>query len=425
MNQRLLDAVNPNKLIFEIPTQEGSSEEDVYCASIGDAVAQHVYSLSHSERQLWEELIHTSDGNLFRPIPSLDSADRDDVDEEELKRREESEDVLDQCELVPYAEWEKFPQMWNTIDIPNTPKDKMMYCGNTRQMFYDVFPEGHPDALFINNVLSRVVGRDDINNNYGNWVIEYISEQLASKKVQESVAFNLARMVCNIVADPLYAEQYVTATLKIIDGEWANEFKDIVKQQFINDATYRLLTIQKKEWEERYKAGESVYADVKTFGQLMFHDPELRSQMNAMHWHMYREMKRQFAPKVVVRGYDINRCSRGKIQAAFKCDQRSAREIWHARPFENVDEIYFKSLINKEAFGGTEDADKVVNWIEKTTQTCMQNRSLLALTTASKRMTQAQADGKIKFSDDEWRMLWVYMRVCKEEVINHLNNKGE
>lgn len=449
------DLNNPNSDIFIVPTQEGTDPEDQWNGSIGDAVAQHVYDLNQSERQLWENIICTPDGNLFRVNTNIEPYDKDpfhlkgkDLDnyleqykdkvskeslqaikeaiEEENIRREKSEDALDLGETIPYSEWEKFPQMWNSIDIPKTPKDKLMYCGNTRQQFYDVFPEGHPNALLINTVLNRLNAKEPelIDENYGNWVKNFIREHKSTGVLKNYVADSLNRLIDSIVADPAYAYQYVIGALKCIDSCWADEFKKVARKRFVNDPIYRLFLTSYKNWEERFNNGESVYSDVKTFGQIMFNDPALRSQMTGWHWQKYKNIRRKFAPKVVVRGFDINRCSRSNLEKALRCDSKKAREVWLGRPFDNIQEIYNLRYIDKETFGGTEKTDKIIDWLDNITQNCINNKSFTEINVASQKMIQAQSINKINLTDDEWNMLWVFHKICKNEVINKINEKG-
>ena len=66
MKNLLDDSLNPNDNIFILPTQEGGIEGDNYLASIGDTSLEHIQSLSHFQRQIWENFIIMKDGNLFR-----------------------------------------------------------------------------------------------------------------------------------------------------------------------------------------------------------------------------------------------------------------------------------------------------------------------------------------------------------------------
>lgn len=451
-----LNPNNPNLDIFKIPTQEGADEDDQWNGSIGDAVSAHVYSLSHSERQLWEDMICTRDGNIFRVSNNIEPYDKDpfhlqgkDLDDylnqykdkvsseslqaikeaidQENENRTKTEDALDMGELVPYSEWERFPQMWNSIDIPNTPKDKMVYCGNTRQQFYDVFPEGHQDALFINKILGYLNGRkpENLDENYGKWLKTFIKSQALVNPVKPYVIYHLQRLVDSVIADSEYADQYVLGALKCIDGCWSQEFKNVTRQRFVNDSIYRLLLLRYKEWKHRHDNGESVYSDIKTFGQIMFNDLMLRQKMTNWHWAKYKKIKSFFAPKVIVRGKDINRCSMQELSEALRCDETKARKVWLERPFENIGEVYSNKLIDKTTFGGDENLDKVVNWLERITNQALKSKSLELLNEARKKLMTAQMDVRVMFTDEDWGMLWSFHRICRQEVMDKINEKGK
>ena len=251
---KFLEHRNPNADALVVPQEEGGTEDDNYFGSIGDATMRHVQSLSLAERQLWEELIHMGSGAIFRPTPSLDYVDRDpfklrgqDLDdvlkdyadkvspeslgaikeafEIEAQRRETSEDALDR-EVIPYHEWEDNPGMWKEVDIPATPRDKMLYQGNTTQSFYDHFPEGHQNQDFINRVI-RCLDRDwcgdDDDAGYAAWLVREVIEPSNAKtyvkRFLEQLVNKLATGECN-------PTDTVDEYLQKIDDEWGYRYRD-------------------------------------------------------------------------------------------------------------------------------------------------------------------------------------------------------
>ena len=70
------------------------------------------------------------------------------IEDDRRENQDISEDALDQ-DCIPFEDWERFPGQMQNVDIPTTPRDRAVYMGNTRQRFYDEFPEPDSDTLVI------------------------------------------------------------------------------------------------------------------------------------------------------------------------------------------------------------------------------------------------------------------------------------
>jgi hypothetical protein len=449
-HDRIFELNNPNAHVFIVPTQEGADTEDQWNGSIGDATMQHVRNLEDNERQLWEDMIHMQDGNIFRTVPSFDAFDRDpfnlaaeDLEDylkeylrktgatpqeeaavreaitEEIERREASEDIMNLGQSLPFQDWEEFPQMWNSIDMPKTPRDKLIYCGNSRKRFYDFFPEGHPDSHYIEDVLNRM--NPEINDNYAKMVVGSIETSIECGLIKPYTGYFLIKMVQEYTNN--LSDDCIQESLASIDKCWAVEYKNNSAIRSLEDPLYKLIVLKAREWNQRAKTGESVYSEIKSLGQALFSDLELLKKMRGAHWSKYRNIKRKHAPRVMVRGVDINRCSIQKLKKVLRCSSIKAKAVWLSRPIENLNRPYLDKLIDKAAFSEGEKTDRIIDWLESKAQKAIELNATTIFNQACTKMADAQRNNKVDIPDDEWRMIWAYSRICKEEIIAHVNQK--
>lgn len=452
MVQKTLSFLNPNADALIIPQEEGSDRDDHYFGSIGDATMRHIESLCDGDRMLYEDLYTPRSGAIFRSVPSNRHFDSDpfnlkgkDLDlylkefegkcsaddliavkeaiELEAERREKSEDIHDVSDLVPYDQWEQYPQMWNKIDIPSTPKDRYIYMGNCTQQFYDFFPDGHPDTKNINQCIN-MMNRDwdaPLTEDYGKFVKEVIEGWKWSRK------YTLRHML--LMIDALVVEhnldEVVIKALKDIDHCWRVEVLNSVAQKMMQDPICMLLVKKESEWDKSAKEGFSVYASIKTFGQVLFKD--FRGIMNGYHWHRYRRNRDKHAPKVIIRGVDINRCVPSELQRILRLDRNSADRIWHERPFETLDEIYNKGYITGIAFSDDDKTDKVIGFIEKHSQIASKQLDTKRLDDVRKILIKQQQQNETQWqlSSEQWSMIWRYYRILKADLVRAINVRPE
>lgn len=450
---RLLDLNNINARALVVPQEEGTDETDTYFGSIGDATNKHVSSLSDAERQLWEGLIVTKSGNIFRSQPSTNSFDPDPMNlrgkdledyfkkmkqqaggklddtgleaireafEAEAERREKSEDAYDRAELIPYDQWHKYPGMEKHLDIPTTPRDVLIYMGNVTRSFYDEFPEGHPDEKLINQVLMMVNRPDpfEIDEGYAGFVINNI---LAWRAKPYTTKY-LIQMVESLV-DCIDPNDVVADALLKIDDCWRIEFRNQCADRCAKDHVLQLLVHKEKEWEKLAEEGYTVVNMIKSFGQILF--TNFRSQMSGYHWARYRRVRDKFAPRVVVRGKDINRCGIQDIQSSLSISRKDAEKIWYARPFNSLGELYHKGYINRNAFGDSAAADRVLSFIENQTRICKQKQDLSRFAQVGQEVVKAQRMQKVELDYSEWRMIWSYYRIMRDDLTRYINERKE
>lgn len=446
---------NPNRKVMKIPVQHGTDESDNYCASIGDATMQHVYSLGPAERMMYEMLHMMPDGNMFRFVPSYGFHDpdpenlrdkdlddyleqyRDKVDASQFAALEEAvqnekdrraqfieepdEDVSEYCdafdgELIPYADWEKEENQgkFRNVDIPSTPKDVAIYMGNCRQMFYDEFPEGHPNSNVINKYLNILNRRfpEDVDEGYAKWVCD----QLDNEKVPEYVRHHLKALTWNLFkgGDEV---SHVKACLENIDRCWAVDYKNQAAELVLKNPAVRLIMRKEKEWKEDFEAGVSVLNKIKAFGSLLY--KEFSGQMNGYVWARYRRCKTLYANKVLLRGIDLNRASMKDMTKLFGTE--SAQAIFFNRPLQSEAEAYNKGYITKTAFGDNKFSDAVVNWIEEQSGIAKKTKSASRMREVCDIVMKLQREKGKACSSDQWSAIWKYYKIMKQDVQEYLN----
>lgn len=437
-----------------IEDQEGGTENDGYFGSIGDAVASHVHDIQDNAAAMimWNELIHMKDGNMYRMVPSWEENDRDphnmrggeieklkqklstslpkDVFEEifqvEQDRREaagehETEDALDQ-EIIPYEEWEKFPGMWEKMELCKTPRDKAMYMGNTSQSFYDEFPEHHPNAARINSYLAILNRKweSGLDKDYAEW---FVKEILYGEHVRQYVIDCFAWLAYAIARDNSEANVYVRKALKAIDQHWRIEYLNVTAKKSLVNPITRLLVKKEQEWNKLAKDGFNVYNNIKRFGQLLFTD--FRNQMNGYHWARYRRVRDRHAPRVMLKGVDINRCSVNKLCTVLRINRNEAIEVWHTRPFSSLEHAFSMGYVNTLSFSNDEETDKVVMFIEKHAKIACEYKDLHRMNDVRKVLFAIQKKRKGNISSDQWSSMWRYYNILKTNLLDVINGRAK
>lgn len=446
---KIFDHRNLNHSALVIPKEQGGTEDDTYFASIGDATNKHVASLSDSDRLLWEELITLRSGNIFRSVPSYEVNDRDpfelrgkDLEEEleevkkkagsklnesglaaikeafenETERRDESEDVFDHAELIPYHQMEQFPGMEKHIDIPSTPRDRLIYMGNVNQRFYDSFPEGHPNAGIINQYLS-MMDREEIDEGYVCW----LANLLHTESCSDYIKHYLIKLAYQLVDGHGDLDEKAEEALSAIDNCWRIEYRNKAVAKAKRDSVLMLLVHKEKEWDKQAEEGFHVYASIKSFGQVLFDG--FRNRMKRVHWSRYKRAKRTHAPRVIARGLDINRCSLHELETALRVGPKEAQKVWFARPFESLGQAYHRGYIGNKTFSSSEDADKIVDSLEKAFQMDLEGMSFHQLSRLRNKLTRSQRDATLKLSQREWSLTWSYYRILKDELTRKINEQ--
>jgi hypothetical protein len=444
-----LDFRNPNADALVVPQEEGGTDDDNYFGSIGDATMRHVQSLSGSQRQLWEELVHVRSGSVFQVVPSYETNDPDpfnlrDKDlkqyldnykdkvspgtlsaikeaiEIESQRREASEDAMDRAELIPYSDWENNPQMWKHTDIPSTPKDRFRFMGNTTQPFYDSFPEGHPDQAYINKMImmvDRAWSGDDSDIKYAAYLkqeIDKVNLKLHTKKF-------LSEMVDKLAEGEGNPSDIVEEYLHKIDEFFGKRYREHAIQSS-KTAMSALLDRREQDWEQRFKSGQLVLDEVRRFGFSVYNDKELQGQMTSSLWARYENMKTKFAPRLMVQGVDINRCRPQELKRVLHLTDKEARDFWFNRPYQTLYQENVAKYLNQAQRHHTENPvfNKILDGLEGQYNVCIQQKNLTALVNARVKMNTWQQKGSFDLSTGEWNSLWNYYRILRDAMMKTL-----
>jgi hypothetical protein len=475
MNRIYDEVVNPNERALIVPQEQGDAEGDNYFGSIGDATARHVHSLDHSDRQLWESLIVTRNGAVFRTepspmwhdpdmfglrgkdmekyfekirrdnrgrfIPHSDFVHLQEAMEEEAERQEKSEDVYDRSELLPYDQMEKFPGMMKHIEMPSTPKDLLIFMGSTERKFYDEFPEGHPDAKVIDQALAILnqpwekLVKDPETLEY--WedpasYLQWFKDWLAQHCSRGYVWKYMARLA-DALAEPedCNPEEETRKALSEIDRCWGIEYMNGATERFQEDPIYSLMLANRKEWAAEAKQGKSMYGTVKAFGKTLFDtfkgetEPnpfshygmgasETRPKLRRHHWQLYREIKKAHSPRVVVHGYDVNRCSMSTLKFIFG---EKAEDVWFQRPFDSVEELGNRGFMDRKVFADSEVDDKIMAEMEKAAEHSKKTGNLRAFNDYRLKVLAAQKKGIKDYNG--WTQVWAYYHVLRKELQQH------
>lgn len=462
MTDTLLKLNNPNADIMVIPIQEGGSDDDQYFGSIGDATMNHVYSLSDGGKQMWSDLYVAGSGAMFRPVTNTSWHDSDpfnlkgkdldlwvaeyvrkhydgDIPEkdlitlseaiaEEQERRELSEDVYDadDATTVPYDDWEKFPQMWNAWETPSTPRDIMIYMGNTRDSFYDSRPDGHVDEAVINQYLQRLNRDWDVLDSeeadqYCDYLTQELSDLALIGAVKDYTAKYLILLVDKIKTDDGDANDAVEWALSNIDRCWSIEYTNQVAEDMREDKIFQLMLHKQSEWKRQVDQGVSVYANVKALGQALYQHH--MDDMKNHHWAFYKRLKMKHSPNITVRGVNINHGTLGSLEK-LTGSRETATKIWFARPFDSVAHVFEQRLISKKVFAENEGMEKMLERIDGFAKKVETSKNLQNFQPIVKAMIDGQKTGSlnmgsgllIKPTGSEWSLIWAYYRMTKQSL---------
>lgn len=469
MHDRIFGLNNPNADVMVVPVQEGGSDEDGYFGSIGDATMQHVYSLNGAGLVMWNELYHAGSGAMFRSIPSSSWHDNDpfnlrgkDLDlwikeyvrvhydgdipekdlvalteaiQEEQLRREASEDVYDEDDntLVPYDEWEKFPQMWNAWEVPRTPRDIMIYVGNSRDTFYDTRPDGHPDMPLIESYLQRLNRDWDVltaeeADQYCDYLCEELVKVAMIGKAKMYTIKYLTLLIKKIQANEGSPEEHAEWALGEIDRCWSIEYMNSAAKKMKTDGLYQLMIHKQVGWLKDAKAGQSVYANVKSLGQTLYEDH--KDDMRGHHWAFYRRMKLHFAPNVMVRGVNVNHGILADLERLVG-DRNTATTMWQNRPFDSVQNVFNNGYITRKTFSDSPEMELILKRIDSFATKVKETKNLQNFQPIVRAMIDGQKvgtlnmgkHGLIKLDQKEWTMVWAYYRMSRQDLQDSFNRE--
>jgi len=457
MNRIFDDITNPNNAILSIPQEQGGTEDDNYLASIGDAVMKHIDSLSDGERHLWETVFTMPDGAIFRTEPSPTWHDPDpfalrgkdmeiyfekirrdnkgrfipkenfaylkEAMEIEIERQAKSEDVFDNSELIPFEQMERFPGMTKHIDIPSTPRDRMIYMGATKEMFYDEFPTGHPREKTIRQALS-ILNQEHatIDKQYTKWFDIWLSEQNLPTYVEyllSNLSHDIDQLDDMAIDNP---SDLACVCLEKIDTIWRKEYINGTRAKLKKDPIAVILLQNKKEWKERFDSGESVYSSIKKFGQTLFLlfqgktekvNGEERHQLRRHHWQLYKEIKNYCAAKILVNGIELNHSSPRVLEKQF--GQKNKDNIFFNRPFDSILDLEKADLLHSDVFTNDVKSKHIIDIIEQLVNETKMGEDLGSFRTFETKLFSLHNEGAVL----DWSAIWMYYRTSRELIIRH------
>lgn len=443
VKESVLNVNNPNADIFEVGTEEGGSDDDNMLSMIGDAVAAHVNKLTPSERQVWEHYTHTADGNIFSRAPSTKFHDRDELNlrnedlenyfktynipdnmreyvqeaiDAEQDRRAETEDAYDNNEgMISFNEWEEYPQMTKHVDIPTTPRDLMIFSGNSRQKFFDEFPDGHPDTQVLNQFIAFVDRDiDDFNDSY----VEFIRKYLDSTAMRDYTRKVLHKAASHLTSTKNHSE-LISQTLRAIDRNWAKSYNERAIGKTMADPVVKLMIIKNDEWVKLQDSGINPAQQVKEFGTMLFSD--FRGRMTSHHWHLYKRLKNKFQTQVFIKGVDINSASIQDLKRI--TDDTSARKIWFGRPFQSPVEAYTRGFITRQLLTNNVSADKILDVIIRASESAVKNKNLGQYASLATKLVEKQKVANLGIDDASWKNIWHMYRSMRKSVIESLKEE--
>lgn len=496
------DINNCNKDIFVVPTQEGADKDDQWNGSIGDATMEHVYNMSHRGPEM-EHFYYAPDGNIFRTEANV--SQRDDVDAAQKKRlvdglsiptgkqlahdvagwsntgvvkrrevteedkdalvtflmeelqeqrdRRESEDALDQG-LVAFEDWEDMPQLTKHIDIPSTPTPLYIYAGNCTQMFYDWFPEDHPDKKLINQLLTMLNGIDW--DDFQVEQVEYFQNWLSAPEMKSGSGRGLVKfkhffaeerlkqlMLSIYEHSVIQPEELVQVALRDIEQDYAVYVHHKAIKLAYESPVMKEIQAFEDSLRPRHLAGELIWRDIGAFAKKLFQKYG-KDNITPYHWRRYNELKTKFAPQVLVSAkgkvLDLNRANFREISAAFGPefarwvvtserkvekrvlavgDRKPVRDEKNiARPFFSVEDLIKAGKLTMENIGYTDKNVGFISGMIMNAKKARKTGNIRLVTSFAQQLVDKQKANPGLMSADEWTQVWVAYRVCKEFATN-------
>lgn len=469
------DFNNPNKDIFIIPTQEGSDNEDQWNGSIGDATLEHVYNMRHRAPEM-DFYYLTNDGNLFRFEANVTDRDSQKARQQKIidamtlptgkqrahditswkatgekKRREvteqdkenllafmmeeaeemqkEKEDALDQT-LIPFDSWQDMPQMTKHIDIPSTPAPMPIYAGNCSQMFYDAFPEDHPDKKLINQLLMMLNGIDwddfgtDQVNYFVNWIGVPETKEGSAKRATEFIhlyaAARLQTMIEELEAESnTIPDNIIEKALRDIEENWAQMVYAVALKKSKESSVTKAIDDFEKTIGEKFNKGQLVWRDIGAFGKTL---SGRKQEMTSYHWTRYFGLKMKFCPRVIVSGNgktcDVNRDNLWTMTKVI--GEEKAKWCFFNRPIFSVEDLVKQGTLNLDNLGYTNKNVAIVSMFKKAAKDAVKQNNLRTLTGLAQKVIDMQKQKTVDMSEDEWILVWQAYRVCKNYVMQGL-----
>jgi len=411
---------NPNAAIFTVETQEGATPEDKGHSMIGNATMNHQSSLRAIDRTIYHELLSFADGTIMRMEDNMYQVIHDfrDMDAEGAEAFLEAKGVcmnpdpedMYESGIMTAISVEDYEKNIEPHEIPSTPRPKFIHCGNSNQVFYDEFPEDHPESGKINMLLmmlrsnasillsNYVHTRHIFDQNagayhdfvqydwYENWS-DYFTETVVAMHDNGSImSTTIANSFIDIgtfISTEHPAEEAIrdciSGHLKEIDADygvevqftaecnsllgWEEEDIDGSTIKHAKNESYAYLSKMEKDWALSYSRDArdanvlGIYKDIMRVGSELFagdfntgESGVTRARKSRLTWSKYASLKRKYAPRLKMNGIDINKCFHSKVL----CDTIGLTQKHASKVVSRLIEKEFKSLDEVFAFIGVE-----------------------------------------------------------------------
>lgn len=477
-SRTIFEDTNPNNKIFVVGGERGSDslvETDNRHSMIGDAVMKHQSSLSAIDRLMYHELLCFADGsivamedNLVQNIPNFRE-----MDEEEATAFLESKGVfLDESEEDIYAmgirtsiSLEEYEKNIEPKEIPATPRPKFRYCGNTRQVFYDQFPEDHPEADKINMTLMM------LKNNISTFLDEYVHIREAEGRsffeyhwfaswghyfqnliemwhkngeISHVVATAMTRTIGFIThknPDEADIRDFIAARLLEIDEDYSAEVMFIAECNSLKtNEAYAFIAKKEMEWDKMYEADArnsnllTIYRDIGRAGMEMFSSEFNKGEEGItvarkmkLAWSKYRGIKRKFAPRLVFEGVNLNRCYNSTtLRTAVGFTKEQADAIvsrLFEKEFKSLNEVFSVAGVSQKLFRTSSHRNKaseIFNIIDEGFDKAVKYNNINKLLSVAPNLIKKREAGELTKDFKVWQDSWEHYRDQKAKATKEL-----
>lgn len=478
--ETIFSGTNPNENIFVIKGEKGSDSifgDDNRHSMIGDAVKKHESSLSAIDRVLYHEAISFADGNIVMKEPNMYQIihDHRDMDEDAATEYLAAKGVFMEVDLNDMLEAgimtgisiEDYEKNIEPREAPSTPKDKFRYCGNSRQSFYDSFPEDHPEIDKINMLLMMFKNNIDKffgpythiaasgkRTEYSNWH-EYYSQIIEKWHENGTLSTTVACAFLNIIVFVVHKDtneegiqEEISQQLAQIDAvhgatvRFEADCRTLMGYEEGNNRhapneAYAALAKKEVEWEEQYSKNansvslRTIYSDICKTGFDMYSteynkaDSEITQRKKmGLAWFKYRALKRRFAPRIVLKGVNINRCFNADTlcnMVGFTKEQADgivSRLI--EKEFKSLNEVFTVAKTEANSLMTSADSSKtkvLTDMIDTEFNKSVKYKNMNRFLKIAPDLIRKQKEGEFAKEFTVWKEVWKHYTEKKEEAI--------
>ena len=454
--QDLFSGTNPNDKIFNIPTQQGSDPDDKRHSMIGDAALKHASTLGNN-RLLVDNYLHFANGNIFRMEPNpIHNVDKPEPDEIIVSQETKSGDIFDLGTRIDKDEDSTEESILFADYIPSTPKPLFIYAGNSKEIFYDEFPAGHPNEKHIKIFLMMI--RNNINEFYDPFIASngkkykqwhlYFKDIVGKWEHFELIDSDVTNEMIDTIEYIAYnypsedsIRSYLSDMLLRIDKEHSAEVRFLaISNTLLTNKAYAYLLKKEHEIDAGILKGDKSKL-IKEIGKELFIkggsilgdcDKITKARKMAIVWNKYRTMKNKYAPKVMIGGYDINKC----YHLSTLIEQVGLSEL-QAKKVKSY-------LINKSKFYSTSEVLRLIgannkeltsreerkivreclNIIDNGAENAVKlNKKGMLLSVPAKFIVK-QKRKELVLSSDGWKIVWEHYRSTKNDTMKQLETRG-